>query len=363
MRLANGVIAAALLALPPTIAAADGIDVYVDIAGGVNLLEDSDISGTGLGTTADFDPGFAVKAAIGNALDSGFRFEAEVAYRRNDADGVGGSTASGDVSAWSLMGNAIYDIKTGGRLTPYIGVGAGVAGIDWNDVSPVGGGSVDDNATVFAYQGIAGAAYRINDNLQLTLDYRYFATEDPDLTTSTGTNFDAEVGSHSIMVGLRWTFGEAKPRPAARPSPPPKPAPVAKPRPEPTPMPAPKPAMVAKPKPKPAPPITRSFLVFFDWDKSDITPEARRVIGQAAANSRKAGVTRITLTGHADRSGPARYNMALSLRRANAVKREMIRTGVAAKDIAVFGRGETQLLVPTPDGVREPQNRRVEIVF
>ena len=362
MRLGNGVIAAALLAMAPAIAAADS-KVYLDIAGGANFLEATDISGTGLGTEADFDTGFAVKAAIGNALDSGLRFEAEVAYRENDADSVGGSGAGGDVSAWSLMGNAIYDIKTGGRLTPYIGVGAGVAGIDWNDVTPVGGGSVDDNATVFAYQGIAGAAYAINDNLQLTLDYRYFATEDPDFTTSTGTNFDADYRSHSIMVGLRWTFGEAKPRPAARPKPAPKPAPVAAPQPEPAPMPAPKPAPVAKPKPKPAPPITRSFLVFFDWDKSDITPEARRVISQAAANSRKAGVTRITLTGHADRSGPERYNMALSLRRAKAVKREMMRNGVAAKDIAVFGRGETQPLVPTPDGVREPQNRRVEIVF
>ncbi len=363
MRLGCGVIAAVLLAVAPAIAAAESINVYVDIAGGANFLEDSDISGTGLSTEADFDPGFAIKAAIGNALGSGLRFEAEVAYRQNDADSVGGSSADGDVSAWSLMGNAIYDIKTGGRLTPYIGVGAGVAGIDWNDVSPVGGGSVDDNDTVFAYQGIAGAAYAINDNLQLTLDYRYFATEEPDLTTSTGTNFDADYQSHSIMVGLRWTFGEPKPRPAARPSPPPKPAPVARPQPEPAPMPAPRPAPVAKPKPKPAPPITRSFLVFFDWDKSSITSEARRVISQAAANSRKAGVTRITLTGHADRSGPERYNMALSLRRANAVKRELMRTGVAAKDIAIFGRGETQPPVPTPDGVREPQNRRVEIVF
>ncbi len=360
MRLGNSIIAAALLAAAPSFAAADS-KVYVDIAGGANFLEDADISGTGLSTEADFDTGFAVKAAVGNAMDTGFRFEAEVAYRDNDADGVGGSSAGGDVTAWSLMGNVIYDIKTRGRLTPYIGVGAGVAGIDWNEVTPVGGGSVDDNDTRFAYQGIAGAAYAINENLQLTLDYRYFATEEPEFTTSTGTDFDAGYQSHTIMVGLRWTFREAKPRPA--PEPPPMPAPVVTPMPEPAPMPAPRPAPVAKPKPKPAPPITRSFLVFFDWDKSDITAEARRVIGQAAANSRKAGVTRITLTGHADRSGPERYNMALSLRRANAVKRELMRNGVAAKDIAIFGRGETQPLVPTPDGVREPQNRRVEIVF
>ncbi len=219
--ISNGVIVAALLTMAPSFAAADS-KVYVDIAGGANFLQDSDISGTGLSTEAGFDTGFAVKAAIGNAMDTGFRFEAEVAYRDNDADGVGSSSAGGDVTAWSLMGNAIYDIKTGGRLTPYIGVGAGVAGIDWNGVTPVGGGSVDDNDTVFAYQGIAGLAYAVNDNLKLTLDYRYFATEEPDLTTSAGTNFDGDYQSHSLLVGLRWTFGVPKVQPAAKPSPPPK---------------------------------------------------------------------------------------------------------------------------------------------
>jgi hypothetical protein len=70
----------------------------------------------------------------------------------------------------------------------------------------------------------------------------------------------------------------------------------------------------------------------------------------------------VTATGHADRSGPEGYNMALSLRRANAVKNSLVRNGVPAASIAVVGRGESQPLVPTADGVREPQNRRVEIV-
>ena len=74
------------------------------------------------------------------------------------------------------------------------------------------------------------------------------------------------------------------------------------------------------------------------------------------------GNARITATGHTDTSGPESYNMALSLRRANAVKDALVREGVPAQAISVIGRGEQGLLVQTGDGVREPQNRRVEIV-
>jgi OOP family OmpA-OmpF porin len=72
---------------------------------------------------------------------------------------------------------------------------------------------------------------------------------------------------------------------------------------------------------------------------------------------------RITATGHTDTSGPEAYNMALSLRRANAVKDALVRDGVPAQAITVIGMGEKGLLVQTGDNVREPQNRRVEIVI
>ena len=106
-----------------------------------------------------------------------------------------------------------------------------------------------------------------------------------------------------------------------------------------------------------------SFMVFFDWDKSNLNAASLETIAKAAAAYRAKGGAQINATGHADTSGPDTYNMALSLRRANAVKDALIRDGVPERDISVVGRGESQPLVKTADGVREAQNRRVEIVI
>jgi OOP family OmpA-OmpF porin len=112
----------------------------------------------------------------------------------------------------------------------------------------------------------------------------------------------------------------------------------------------------------PPPPPVRNFLVFFDFDKSSLTPRAMDIVKEAARVAKSGQNAKVTCTGHTDTVGPARYNMALSLRRASTVKDALVREGVAAGTIAVVGRGEESLLVPTKDGVREPQNRRVEIV-
>jgi iron complex outermembrane receptor protein len=122
------------------------------------------------------------------------------------------------------------------------------------------------------------------------------------------------------------------------------------------------PAPVAPP-PAPLPEAARSFQVFFDFDKSDITAAAAKVI-QAAADAVKAGhVVQITVTGHTDTVGSASYNQGLSERRAAAVKTGLVADGVAGGEITTLGVGKTGLLVPTADGVREPQNRRAEIVL
>ena len=113
----------------------------------------------------------------------------------------------------------------------------------------------------------------------------------------------------------------------------------------------------------PPPPPVKNFLVFFDFDKSTLTPRALDIVKEAAATAKSGQNARLTCTGHTDTSGPANYNMALSLRRANTVKDVLVREGVPATAVTVIGKGETGLLVQTADGVREPQNRRVEIVI
>jgi iron complex outermembrane receptor protein len=144
-------------------------------------------------------------------------------------------------------------------------------------------------------------------------------------------------------IGVKFV-GEKPSVPYAAPPPPPAPAPAA-------------------PPPAPVAEAARSFQVFFDFDKSDITAAAARVI-QAAADAVKAGhVVQITVTGHTDTVGSAAYNQGLSERRAAAVKSGLVADGVSGGEIATLGVGKTGLLVPTADGVREPQNRRAEIVL
>jgi hypothetical protein len=117
------------------------------------------------------------------------------------------------------------------------------------------------------------------------------------------------------------------------------------------------------PPPPPPPPVqAQTFMVFFDWDRSNLTAQAVETVRQAAQAYKTRGSANIVATGHTDTSGSPQYNMALSLRRANAVKDQLVREGVPATAITVNGRGEEGLLVQTGDNVREPQNRRVEIV-
>jgi len=102
--------------------------------------------------------------------------------------------------------------------------------------------------------------------------------------------------------------------------------------------------------------------VFFDWDRADLTDRARQIIAEAAQATTRVQVTRIEVAGHADRSGTPAYNQGLSQRRAQNVAAELVRLGVARQEISTQAFGESRPLVATADGVREPQNRRVEIV-
>ena len=115
--------------------------------------------------------------------------------------------------------------------------------------------------------------------------------------------------------------------------------------------------------PAPAPMMARTFLVFFDFDKYSLTPDARRVIEAAAASYKANGSARIDVSGYTDLAGTQAYNLRLSQRRADAVSGALVKLGVPKNVLDVKWFGKEHPRVPTPDGVREPQNRRVEIMM
>jgi outer membrane protein OmpA-like peptidoglycan-associated protein len=113
----------------------------------------------------------------------------------------------------------------------------------------------------------------------------------------------------------------------------------------------------------PAPSVPKSYLVFFDFNKSDLTTQATEIVDTAAKNAGLAKVMQLTVTGHTDTVGSDAYNMRLSRRRAESVAAQLEKDGIASSEIEIVAKGKRDLLVPTGDGVREPQNRRVQIVY
>ena len=372
MTLRKLLLAATALVLPAAAQAQQVSGIYIGAGAGLNWLQDARLNSTGpladslraagFGTSGkiSFDLGWVGVASLGYGFGNGLRAEVEGNYRENDVDKIRGfagtpvTRVSGTSRSYGVMANVFYDFDFGLNfgavsLLPYVGGGIGWIWREFDDVrGSVLGGEIRSSGTQgrFGYQGIAGLSMPINTvpGLAVTAEYRFLgtarqtldssSTNDSFTITRTGTRSDNY--NHSIMLGIRYAFGQ---RPAA----PPVVAPV---------------APVA-----PAPQVARTYLVFFDFDRADLTDRARQIIAEAAQNSRTAGVTRLEVSGHADRSGTPQYNQRLSERRAQAVAAELERRGVSRSQMVIQAFGESRPLVPTADGVREPQNRRVEIVL
>lgn len=307
-------------------------------------------------SSIDYKTGWGLSGSAGYGWGNGVRTEAEFVYRHASVDDVtpGAAADGGGVHSLALMANALYDIETGTRFTPYVGVGVGGARVAADNLRTVGTASVlDDEDYAFAYQAIAGVAVELEGNWAFVADYRYFSTTDLDFKNAAGLKAETEHGAHNIMLGVRYQFGAPE-----------APAPIVTPaittRPE-----FAKASVPQAPKP-PAPvvvAIPQSYIVFFDFDQSVLTPEAKKIIASAAQDYKDGKYVRLVVTGHTDTSGPGRYNRRLSERRAQVVKDAFVALGVTENEIAVSGMGETGLRVPTTDGVREAQNRRAEIVL
>jgi OmpA-OmpF porin, OOP family len=377
--LASGLLASGLLAALPAAAqpawnAMPVTGLYVGAGVGVNFLQQTDLDQSGSITAglraagfpapngkATFDPGVATVGSLGWGFGNGLRAEGEFSYRWNDVDSITGfgrlgpafRSAGGQQQTIGLMANLLYDFDIVGSpwVVPYLGVGLGAAWTDWSSTrtrSVPANLQFDTDGTQlnFAYQAIAGAAFPIGGvpGLAVTAEYRFFGTLENKFDASARAvsngavvargSVTADSYNHSLLVGVRYNFGRVPPPPP-----------------------------VLAPAPAPAPAVARTYLVFFDFNRADLTDRARQIVAEAAQNSRRVQSTRIEVAGHADRSGTPQYNQRLSLRRADAVAAELVRQGVGRDEIAVQAFGESRPLVQTADGVREPQNRRVEVVL
>jgi outer membrane protein OmpA-like peptidoglycan-associated protein len=357
MKLRIALLAATVLALPVAVKAQPISGLYVGAGAGYNILQNENVNsvpGIAGGGHLKFNGGFVGLGSVGYGLGNGLRFEIEGDYRDNKLNKLstsrGAFPGGGDEQKMGAMVNALYDFNISPFFVPYVGAGAGYS---WTFLKhattygATGGLRAEDWAGSFAYQGIAGVGVPIPaiPGLTLTAEYRFFGLGED--TSFHGAFYNAAgqatFGSlktttdynHSFLLGVRYAFN------AAPPPPPPAPAPMA----------------------APAPTPARTYLVFFDWDKSNLTDRARQIVAEAAQASTHVTYTKIQVNGYTDTSGTPAYNQGLSIRRAKSVAAELVKDGVPASAISIAGFGETHLLVPTGPGVREPQNRRVEIII
>jgi len=337
--------AAVVLAAAMFVTDAQAQTFYLGGEAGWSLLEDRSDRVVAPKATlkARYSDGFAAGARAGYEWGP-WRFEEEYVYRNHDLNSLSlGAVkipgASGSRESHALMTNVIYDFDPGWGwpVTPHVGAGVGAVNLIDHARIPGLGHLFNDDDWVFGYQAIGGVRYNFNPSVALDLDYRYLATTDATfrVPAAPAIRYKSGYETHTLMASLVYRFG-------------PPPAPP-----------------VAAPPAAPMPPVAarKVFLVFFDWDRATITADGMRVVQQAADAYRAGGRVQIQVTGYTDRSGSPGYNQRLSERRANAVAAALSRLGVPKSDMMVSGRGENDNRVPTADGVREPQNRRVEIVF
>jgi OOP family OmpA-OmpF porin len=347
--------------------------LYVGVGGGGNLAQDQTVrlSPQQPSGKLRYGAGVVGLGSVGYGFGNGLRLEVEGNYRTDPLQHFLGTrfptVAGGHQDSYGAMANALFDMDIGKSwLYPYFGVGAGYgwshmdgyySGTNYPYAEHIGGTSEGN----FAYQGIFGLSVPVPwvVGLSTTLEYRFTSILGPQRFSGSSIGTEGAFGpkpygtahgnqdittnyNHSLLLGVRYEFNP--PPPPAAPGAPLLPA-------------------------APAPMAARTYLVFFDWDRSDLTGRAREIVAQAAQASTHVQTTRIEVNGYTDTSsihGGARgaaYNQALSVRRATSVKTELVRDGVPAAAIDIHGFGETHPLVATGANEREPQNRRVEIIL
>ena len=371
---------------------------YVQLGAGMTFSSNSNDleSDTAYPVTFDgeyaLDAGLSLYGASGWYLGQGFRTEVEFARRQQDVTAIIGQSPSGagtyagfpsndslgDITVQTLTVNSYkeFPLVDDSSISAYLGIGAGVAQLrgdfDNYDVAlatpSTGVGSatfnkifIDDIQYTAAYQAMAGMTFDFTDNMELDVRYRYLQTGDYEFE---GVVNDAATGdlasnyiAHEVLAGLRWSFGGAAPIVPVTPQPQYKDCPDGS-----------RVMVTASCPPIVAPtadPITvvDPLVVYFDYDKSNLTAAARDLIRASAMEALEGDLMAVNVEGHTDTSGSSAYNQALSARRANVVRDALISNGISGSLITVDALGESRPEVMTGDGVKEPLNRRTEVTF
>lgn len=364
-------LALASTALTAPALARDG-EWYIGVDGGVTIVEDLefDVGAVDNGITVDSDTGYDVGGYVGYDF-GGFRLEGEVSYREADPENLSAPTSgfpvgdfappfttgdfpgvAGSTNVLAFMLNGLLDFGEDDGVQGFIGGGVGVARTDVRYIAQTsdGGPGVDDSDTGFAWQALAGVRAPVSDSWDVGIKYRYFNSDSLSVIDRTGRELSGRIRTHSLLGSLIYNFGGEDP---VAPPPPPRPAP-----------PPPPPRPVAPPPPPPVAVCEKGpYIVFFDFDKSNITPEAATILDNAVSAYSNCNNVPIMLAGHADRSGSQSYNVGLSQRRNESVRAYLTSRGISAGAISSEAFGESAPRVDTADGVRELQNRRVEITY
>ncbi|HEY2071095.1 MAG TPA: OmpA family protein [Rhizomicrobium sp.] len=322
---------------------------YLGLGAGWDTAYSTQVTGAGLDGKIR-SRGTPIVEASGGYKFGDFRLEVETAWDRHVIDnfregGVTTGVTDGHLEMRSAMVNGIYDIPILPRLKLSVGAGAGAGTDPMKFTDPALGITASNgDRTRFMWQGIGGLTYNVNPNLDLFVDYRYRSQVGGNDTSVLASSVRTHnVNEQAVIAGFRWYPGAHEERVAYQPPPEP-------------PMPP------APPPPPPAPPpAVKTFIVFFDFYKSYLTPEAVNVVSEAVKEAKTSGAVRVLVTGHTDTVGSDAYNQALSERRAQSVKDQMVSDGLDNNVISIQGKSFHDPLVQTGPGVREPQNRRAVI--
>jgi OmpA-OmpF porin, OOP family len=319
--------AIAVLASPSM--ARDRSGWYVGLGGGYGTLNNHDDTGTA--HDIEFDNGYGAYGSVGYAFARHWRIEAELGFRENDANMPGFAPATTSLSEMTLMANLAYDWTLSNSFAVSFLAGAGA------DRSTLERNTFDARDTGFAWQLGADLVFQASNHWDLYVGYRFLGADDVHYSRTAlglppGVDIDHDYRKQLITVGLRYGYDAP-------------PAPV----------------VAAPPPPPPPPPAIKQFIVFFGFNKYNLTSDAQAVVAEAASAAKSQGAASIIVVGHTDTVGGNSYNQKLSEKRAGAVKDELVRLGIDAGKITASGKGETELLVQTGEGVKEPQNRRATI--